>query len=150
MVGVQVREEDLVEIGQADRAQQLALGALTAVDQDAVASPADQERGQAPALRGQRAAGAREEDREFHRSASVPAGAGDRGLASPSQGGRRRTPAARTAIRWQRAAAEPSRSGGFRYRSLPLWLQWVLPFGVARPLVVALVLFVNHQTNTCR
>jgi hypothetical protein len=40
-----------------------------------------------------------------------------------------------------------SRSGGFRYRSLPLWLQWVLPFGVAAAVVIAVVLFVNHQTN---
>lgn len=36
---------------------------------------------------------------------------------------------------------------GFRYRSLPLWLQWLLPFTVAGVAVVALVLFVNHQTN---
>lgn len=40
-----------------------------------------------------------------------------------------------------------SRSGGFRYRSLPLWLQWVLPFGVGAALVVGLVLFVHHQTD---
>lgn len=40
-----------------------------------------------------------------------------------------------------------SRSGGFRYRSLPIWLQWVLPFGVGAALVVAVVLFVNYQTN---
>jgi len=85
VVGVQVREEDFVEVCQADRAQELALRSLTAVDQDAVPSPADQERGQSPALRGQRAAGAREEDREFHRSASVPAGAGGRGLANSGQ-----------------------------------------------------------------
>jgi hypothetical protein len=40
-----------------------------------------------------------------------------------------------------------SRSGGFRYRSLPVWLQWVLPFGVGAALVVAVVLFVHHQTD---
>jgi hypothetical protein len=44
----------------------------------------------------------------------------------------------------------PRGSGGgrsFRYRSLPVWLQWLLPFGVAAVLVVALVAFVHHQTN---
>ncbi len=63
VVGVQVRDEDLVEIGEADRAQKLALRSLAAVDQDAVASPADQERGQAAALTRPRTAGAREEER---------------------------------------------------------------------------------------
>jgi hypothetical protein len=33
------------------------------------------------------------------------------------------------------------------YRSLPLWLQWVLPFSVAGALVLAVVLFVNYETN---
>jgi hypothetical protein len=37
---------------------------------------------------------------------------------------------------------------GFRYRSLPIWLQWVIPFAVAAILVLALVLFVNHETNS--
>jgi N-acetylglutamate synthase/N-acetylornithine aminotransferase len=37
---------------------------------------------------------------------------------------------------------------GFSYRSLPLWLQWVLPFAVAGGLVLALVLFVNYETNS--
>ena len=40
-----------------------------------------------------------------------------------------------------------SRSGGFRYRSLPLWLQWVLPFGVGAALVARLVVFVHHETD---
>ena len=66
VVGVQVRDEDLIEVGEADRAQQLALRALTAVDEDAVAAPADQHRGQTAALCRQRAAGSGEEDREFH------------------------------------------------------------------------------------
>ncbi len=34
-----------------------------------------------------------------------------------------------------------------RYRDLPLWAQWVLPFAVAAALVVALVVWVHHQTN---
>jgi hypothetical protein len=36
---------------------------------------------------------------------------------------------------------------GFRYRSLPLWLQWLLPFAVAAAVIVALVIFVNYETN---
>lgn len=32
------------------------------------------------------------------------------------------------------------------YRSLPLWLQWALPFTVAGAVVVGLVLYVHHQT----
>ncbi len=35
----------------------------------------------------------------------------------------------------------------FNYRALPLWLQWVLPFGIAVIAVVALVVYVHHQTN---
>lgn len=38
--------------------------------------------------------------------------------------------------------------GGRRgYRALPLWAQWVIPFAVATAIVVAVVLFVNHETN---
>ena len=33
------------------------------------------------------------------------------------------------------------------YRSLPRWAQWAIPFGVAAVVVLALVLFVDHQTN---
>jgi hypothetical protein len=33
------------------------------------------------------------------------------------------------------------------YRSLPVWLQWALPFGIAAAVVIALVLYVEHQTN---
>lgn len=42
------------------------------------------------------------------------------------------------------------RSGGRRglhYRSLPLWLQWFLPFAVAGGLVLGLVLFVQSASN---
>ncbi len=39
-------------------------------------------------------------------------------------------------------------SGGRRgYRSLPLWAQWALPFAIAAALVIALVEFVNYETN---
>lgn len=37
---------------------------------------------------------------------------------------------------------------GFRYRALPPWLQWFLPFAVAAGVVLALVLFVQSATNT--
>lgn len=36
---------------------------------------------------------------------------------------------------------------GSGYRSLPVWLQWLLPFSVAAALVAALVIFVNYETN---
>jgi hypothetical protein len=36
----------------------------------------------------------------------------------------------------------------FGFRSLPLWLQWVLPFAVAAAVVVALILWVNHENSS--
>ena len=33
------------------------------------------------------------------------------------------------------------------YRRLPVWAQWVLPFGVAAILIVALIVWVHHETN---
>jgi hypothetical protein len=44
-------------------------------------------------------------------------------------------------------AGRQQRPKRFNYRALPVWLQWVLPFGIAIVAVVALVAFVNHQTN---
>ena len=41
--------------------------------------------------------------------------------------------------------ARPSRRRSI-YRSLPLWLQWALPFTVAGVVVGGLVFYVNHQT----
>jgi hypothetical protein len=35
----------------------------------------------------------------------------------------------------------------FNYRGLPVWLQWALPFGIAIILVLALVIFVHHETD---
>jgi hypothetical protein len=43
--------------------------------------------------------------------------------------------------------ARPQRPKRFNYRALPLWLQWALPFATAIIAVVALVLFVHHQTD---
>ena len=69
MVEVVVRDEDRVELGQPDRAQQLLLGALAAVEQDAVAAGAQQQRGQAAAGGRHGARGAGEEEREVHPAA---------------------------------------------------------------------------------
>jgi hypothetical protein len=44
-------------------------------------------------------------------------------------------------------AVRQQRPKRFNYRALPVWLQWVLPFGIAIIAVVALVLYVQHQTN---
>ena len=71
MVEVVVREEDRVELGQPDRAQQLLLGALAAVEQDAVAAGAQQQRGQAAARGRDGAGGAGEEEREVHARARL-------------------------------------------------------------------------------
>ena len=66
VVEVVVGEEDRVELRQPDRAQQLLLGALAAVEQDAVAAGAQQQRGQAAAGGRHGARGAGEEEREVH------------------------------------------------------------------------------------
>ena len=66
MVGVEVGEEDLRQVGQPDRADQLALGPLTAVEQDPVAAAVHEHRRQAPARGGDRAGGSGEEDGEVH------------------------------------------------------------------------------------
>ena len=60
-------EEDRVELGQADRAQQLALRALAAVEQQPSPAGAQQERRQPAARGGHRAGRAGEEQREVHR-----------------------------------------------------------------------------------
>ena len=66
VVGVVVGEEDRLHVGQPDRAQQLALGALAAVEEQPVAAAAQQRRGQAAAGGRHRAGGAGEEEREVH------------------------------------------------------------------------------------
>ena len=50
------------------------------------------------------------------------------------------------AVNYSHGGGSPQRRVSW-YRSLPLWLQWVLPFAVAAALVLAVVLFVNHETN---
>ena len=61
-----MRDEDRVELGQPDRAQQLLLGALAAVEQDPLAARAQQDRGQPAPRGGHGARGAGEEEREVH------------------------------------------------------------------------------------
>ncbi len=66
VVGVEVRDEDAVEIRQPDRAQQLALRAFPAVEQQAIAAAADEHRRQAAARARHRAGGTGEEQGEVH------------------------------------------------------------------------------------
>ena len=73
MVGVVVGEEDGLHVGEADGAQQLALGSLAAVEEQAVAAAAQQRGGQTAASGRHRARGAGEEEREVHaRGSRVP------------------------------------------------------------------------------
>ena len=67
VVGVEVREEDLLQVGQADRrALQLPLRPLAAVEEEPLAAAADEQR-RRPALRGRHRGGrAEEDDVEIH------------------------------------------------------------------------------------
>jgi hypothetical protein len=47
-------------------------------------------------------------------------------------------------VNYSRGGASDERRG---YRSLPLWAQWAIPFAVAAAVVIALVVFVNYETN---
>ena len=71
VVQVEVRDEDVVEVGQADGAHELALRALAAVEQDAIPAAAHQHGGQTAPRGGHRAGRAGEEDGEIHRWASL-------------------------------------------------------------------------------
>ena len=66
VVEMEVRDEDRVDVRQADRAQQLLLGALAAVEQDPLAAGAQQQRGKPAACGGNRSGGAGEEQRQVH------------------------------------------------------------------------------------
>ena len=74
MVGVQVREVDGLDVGQAHGAQELALGALAAVEQQPVAAAAHQDRRAAPPRGRHRAGSTGEEQRQVHPGASVTSG----------------------------------------------------------------------------
>ena len=66
VVGVQVRQEDVGQVGEPDGAHELALRALAAVDEDALAAAPDEQRRKPAARRRNRARGAREEERQIH------------------------------------------------------------------------------------
>ena len=72
VVGVKVRDEHLVEVGEADRPHQLSLCALAAVEQQLLATAPHEQR-EAPAHGRDRAGRAGEEHREVHRRRSVSA-----------------------------------------------------------------------------
>ena len=67
VVGVEVREEDRVELGQPDLgAQQLALRSFGAVEQQALAAATDEQRSGSTLRRGQRGRGAEQDEIEIH------------------------------------------------------------------------------------
>jgi hypothetical protein len=68
VVGVEVGEKDVLDVRQADRAQQLPLRALAAIDQQAVAAAPDQEARGRALHRWHRAGRAEKENREVHRA----------------------------------------------------------------------------------
>ena len=74
VVEVVVGEEHRVDLGQPDRAQQLLLGPLAAVEQQPVAARAQQQRGQPAPCRRDRAGRAGEEEREIHRTRTLERG----------------------------------------------------------------------------
>ena len=62
-----VREEDLAQLDQADgRDEQLTLGALSAVDEQALPAPANEQRRRPALSRGHRAGGAEKHDVQIH------------------------------------------------------------------------------------
>ena len=87
VVGVEVREEDLLEVGQADRrALQLPLRPLAAVEEEPLAAAADEHR-RGSALRGRhRRGGTEEDDVEIHAAIVGSRGAGpDRARGLPAR-----------------------------------------------------------------
>ena len=66
VVGVQVGQEDIGQVGEADGAHELALRAFAAVDEDPLRAAADEQCRQAAASRRYRARGSREKERQIH------------------------------------------------------------------------------------
>ena len=67
VVGVEVREEDVLEVDEADvGAKQLALRPLAAVEEQPVAAAPDERRGRCPARPSARSRGPEEDDVEVH------------------------------------------------------------------------------------
>ena len=82
VVGVQVRDVDLVDLDEPGRALHLALGTLTAVEQQPLAADPRQHAGGRPPRRRHRAAGAEEDHVHVH-ARRVDAGAGAGGRSPP-------------------------------------------------------------------
>ena len=73
VVGVEVRQEDVLEVGETDvGAQELALRALAAVDQQLVAAAADERRRGRPLGGGSRSRRPEEHDVQIHRASVSP------------------------------------------------------------------------------
>ena len=69
MVGVEVREEDVLQVDEADRgAEELALRAFPAVEEQTVASTPDEQGARTPAGGRRARGGAEEDDVEIHRA----------------------------------------------------------------------------------
>ena len=83
VIGVEMGQEDLGQIHQADRADKLALGALAAVDQDPVAAATNQHRRQPASCRRNRPGGTGEEHGEVHARQSVSRARRARTLTAP-------------------------------------------------------------------
>ena len=120
VIGVVVAEEHDVEIDEPDlRAQQLALRALAAIEQDAIAAAPDQRRGGRAAGRRRRARGAQEDDVQVHRAECTSAGVSARGVGSAgdAQDGAAVRDLATAGERVQPRAAQRAGRGGQRHES---------------------------------
>jgi hypothetical protein len=73
VVGVEVRDEHVVEVHEADRADHLALGALSAIDEKPLSATPDERGGKAAAGGGRRAGRPEEYEVEVHGGAYLPA-----------------------------------------------------------------------------
>jgi len=86
MIGVKVGDEHAVQIGEANRTHELALGALAAVEQDSISAPPQQHGGQPAPRAGHRTGGAGEEHRHIHDgNGSAGRSARDRPAAGPAR-----------------------------------------------------------------
>ena len=113
VVGVEVGEEHLLEVHQADRAQELALRALAAVEEQALAPAAHEQRGQGATGGRRRAGGADEENLEVH--GPILARRADGSIDGPAPS----TSRARSAMASSRRASACSSAGPSSSRSRP-------------------------------
>src|SRR5215218_2341580 len=83
MIRVEMRDVDVIDLDEAGRVDHLALGALTAVDEDPRTARADQHARGRPPRRGHGAAGAEKDDGEIHDAPSLGRGARPGGRTLP-------------------------------------------------------------------